>query len=529
MPNSYYNNDNAPVNATKANAQNEDADRDALEAAFDLLPSPTDIARGELNYQGTDTGAVNAYAVAITRITALANGQRVTFVPAATNTAASTLNVSALGASAILALDGSALGAGEIVANRPAVVIRHGTNWFLQNTAVNASARVAAAAASASSAAASALAAQASADAADATANAVLWVSGTTYPLGFNVYSPIDYKTYRRIIAGAGTTDPSLDAVNWTAVSGGLRLAISRRTSNTALAATDKGTFVIVTSGTFTQTRDTIENLGPDWFAYYQNAGTGNITITTDGVTYVMYPGEMRLLFINAALDGLDSRVLNSFEVTFNSSGTFTKPPGYLSFPGVAHSAGASGARDASAAKGGHGGGAFPFDIPYDDMSTTETITVGAGGASRTTDGVPNAGGDSAVGTLVVVKGASATVSGAVSLGGAALSLDAVGVGFDGVNEATSNGRSAVWGGATSEADAGGASGSSIYGGAAGGSHDGTLRAAGTSIFGGDGGAAGDATNGADGQQPGGGGGATRTGTQSGKGGDGRVVIRGKF
>lgn len=47
---------------------------------------------------------------------------------------------------------------------------------------------------------------------------AVLWVSGTTYTLGFLVYSPINYQNYRRIIAGAGTTDPSLDTTNWTAV-----------------------------------------------------------------------------------------------------------------------------------------------------------------------------------------------------------------------------------------------------------------------------------------------------------------------
>lgn len=58
-------------------------------------------------------------------------------------------------------------------------------------------------------------AALASAQAAAANTNAPLWVSGTTYAVGFLVYSPANGRTYRRRTAGAGTTDPSLDATNW--------------------------------------------------------------------------------------------------------------------------------------------------------------------------------------------------------------------------------------------------------------------------------------------------------------------------
>lgn len=50
-------------------------------------------------------------------------------------------------------------------------------------------------------------------------AGAVLWVSGTTYVVGDARYSPINLQTYRRKVAGAGTTDPSLDAGNWVIVS----------------------------------------------------------------------------------------------------------------------------------------------------------------------------------------------------------------------------------------------------------------------------------------------------------------------
>jgi hypothetical protein len=57
--------------------------------------------------------------------------------------------------------------------------------------------------------------ASASAIAAAATSNAVKWVSGTTYAEGAGAWSPLNYKAYRRKVAGAGTTDPSLDIINW--------------------------------------------------------------------------------------------------------------------------------------------------------------------------------------------------------------------------------------------------------------------------------------------------------------------------
>lgn len=58
-------------------------------------------------------------------------------------------------------------------------------------------------------------AAEFAAAAADSTSKAVAWVSGTSYAFGFNVYSLIDAKTYRRRVAGAGTIDPALDNTNW--------------------------------------------------------------------------------------------------------------------------------------------------------------------------------------------------------------------------------------------------------------------------------------------------------------------------
>lgn len=60
--------------------------------------------------------------------------------------------------------------------------------------------------------------AAASAAAAAASAGIIAWVSGTTYVIGDARWSPINFQSYRRITNGAGTTDPSLDITNWTAI-----------------------------------------------------------------------------------------------------------------------------------------------------------------------------------------------------------------------------------------------------------------------------------------------------------------------
>lgn len=89
------------------------------------------------------------------------------------------------------------------------------------------------------SAAADAVSAAASASTAASVAGAVAWVSGTTYALNDAAISQIDFQTYRRIIAGAGTTDPSADATNWTllgGVSSGLKSATTTVAVSTATA-----------------------------------------------------------------------------------------------------------------------------------------------------------------------------------------------------------------------------------------------------------------------------------------------------
>ena len=69
-------------------------------------------------------------------------------------------------------------------------------------------------------ASASATAAAASELAAANTANVAAWVSGTTYAVGVNRYDTTDFLTYRRKVAGAGTTRPGLDPTNWQLLTG---------------------------------------------------------------------------------------------------------------------------------------------------------------------------------------------------------------------------------------------------------------------------------------------------------------------
>ncbi|MDP1664141.1 MAG: hypothetical protein Q8L79_03365 [Methylobacter sp.] len=72
------------------------------------------------------------------------------------------------------------------------------------------------------------------------------WISGSTYAYGVVVWSPIDFLSYRRKVAGAGTTDPSLDATNWATLNG---LVDSSTTSNSI--GTGEKTFTVSTGKGF--------------------------------------------------------------------------------------------------------------------------------------------------------------------------------------------------------------------------------------------------------------------------------------
>ena len=100
----------------------------------------------------------------------------------------------------------------------------------------------------ASAAAVSATASAAAAANSAASAGAVLWVSGTSYAVGYVVYSPIDFQNYRCIQTTSGTTDPSLDTTNWVAIGGGSgglteQTATTTATTQTAIATYAKADY----------------------------------------------------------------------------------------------------------------------------------------------------------------------------------------------------------------------------------------------------------------------------------------------
>lgn len=306
------------------------------------------------------------------------------------------------------------------------------------------------------------------------------------------------------------------------------------RTSNTILTANDYGKLIDITSGTFTQTFDPCASLQDGWWVRIRNSGTGDVTLdpsstqTIDSRTsFIMFPGEVRDIFCNGS--ALFSVVVNPFFRRITSTySNMPIPPGYQRFGIRAWSGGASGQRTNNAAtlsRGGAGGGCVETILPASLFSTTETVTIGAGGAAVTTVANGNVGGDTTFGSLIGAYSGSAWTQGGSAMDGlteTSIISEASYLGGGG-NVATPH--ATIWGGASTSVNGTADSASSLYGGAAGGALTATavVRAAGTSVFGGNGGAASSAGNGTAGSQPGGGGGATQTGTQSGAGGAGEV------
>ncbi len=322
------------------------------------------------------------------------------------------------------------------------------------------------------------------------------------------------------------------------------------RTSNTILDGTNRGNLIDITSGTFSQTFTAATTLGSGWFVYLRNSGTGVITLDPnaseliDGLTtYLMYGGETRL--IQCSGTGFTSVVLSSFYHTFTASGSFTKPPGYSAFQGLLWSGGGSGGKSASDVTGGSGAGASFFTLPSSSIGTTQTVTIGAGGASQTScsaDG--NNGGVTSFAGITSSGGQGGIRGGGQSAKGGAgyfASLnEEITCGSNYANTAFVGGRVSSAPGNIGSGFYGGAGAAyslvasgSVYGGGGGG---GALAICGTnypvaasaSIFGGSGGAVSLSTNATAGSIPGGGGGASINGLgNSGAGGRGELRIWG--
>lgn len=220
---------------------------------------------------------------------------------------------------------------------------------------------------------------------------------------------------------------------------------------------------------------------------------------------------------------------------TFLSSGTWTKPTGYGANSQVhiqCWGGGGSGNKVSSAGVGGGGGGYNDRWISLSSLGSTETATVGAGGIAVSTS-TGNTGGTTSLGTWCsAFGGGPGTTSDSPGGGGGQLSA---GIAFlSGNPQVAANGsQNQGYGGSSFGVDAfilGGGGGDpsspgfkSVWGGGGGGGY--AAGAGGVSSFGGNGGAGVSASSGIAGTQPGGGGGGTSTGTVSGAGAAGQIII----
>ncbi len=146
-----YNQDNTKIGIVASSSYNSGTGLTTVLTNYGTVPNPitileygiqpktatTLVATGSgaqnlaYNY-AADTGAANAYAVALTPVpTAYAAGMLVVFKAGASNTTASTLAVNGMAAKNILRRSGSALAPKDILANQIVCVIYDGTQFLL--------------------------------------------------------------------------------------------------------------------------------------------------------------------------------------------------------------------------------------------------------------------------------------------------------------------------------------------------------------------------------------------------------------
>lgn len=266
----------------------------------------------------------------------------------------------------------------------------------------------------------------------------------------------------------------------------------SARTSNAVLTAADRGALIDLT-GTFTQTFAAASALGNGWYCYIRNGGTGDITLDPSGseqidglASYVMYPGEVRLVLCDGA--AFRTVVLNSFYKVFTASGNFIKPPGYSAFEGLLWGAGGGGWNSS----GGGGGGCSPILVAATSIAASTPVLVGAGG-----DGSYTSAGDGGTSSFSGVEASGGRTGYAQGFGGSPGSMPRT-------NQGSRN--SDYGGGVGVSSSSSEPAGHSIYGGGGGGTSSTNF---GRSVVGGNGG-----SGSLDAQAPGGGGGPRKSGAR---------------
>lgn len=307
--------------------------------------------------------------------------------------------------------------------------------------------------------------------------------------------------------------------------------------------------------------------------AYVDAGGNVNASTTSKGIVEEATAAEVLAGSATGATGArlfINPSTLPTINVqTFTASGTWTKPSAGTKVLVQAWGGGGSGGMGTSLDCGGGGGGGAYMEkwFAIGDCGATETVTIGAGGAKKTSAGAGNVGGNTTFGSLVTVYGGGGGAGNTGGAGGGGGGIKAVGSvgsastgGAGGSPVAGAGGSSAIGGGSnfggagggagngagigyaggeavfgggggggTGQGSGGGAGGASYYGGGGGGAGAGDSTpgggAGGVSLYGGNGGAgAYDANNATAGTQPAGGGGGSELG-ESGAGADGKCIV----
>jgi hypothetical protein len=203
----------------------------------------------------------------------------------------------------------------------------------------------------------------------------------------------------------------------------------------------------------------------------------------------------------------------------FTSSGTWNKNPGatWVYVEAIGGGGGGSNTTGTDEDSGGTGGEFTAKLFRASEVSSSETVTIGAGGSGRAAgdSGGGSDGGETSFGTLVTSRGGP---------GGTGSHLVGPGMPGAGVSNSIDKSNAFVFPQAGTGGYDDGAGRNTIYGGAGGGS---ASASGGTSTYGGDGGD-GDTTadtKAGNGSVPGGGGGGSSNDGGGGDGGDGRVRV----
>lgn len=197
MANDYFDTGNyTPLQADSlARSANVNAIATAIEAGFDKLPSEARLKQNRVTH-GTFGGTANAHTCTLPHtISSYTAGLHISYVPTLTNTSAVTVNVDGVGAVSIKRPDGTALQAGDVVANATLELRHNGTDFNVigappgmitsaATQATNAATSATAAATSAAAAASSATAAATSETNAAASAAKLSGTSSTSVAIG---------------------------------------------------------------------------------------------------------------------------------------------------------------------------------------------------------------------------------------------------------------------------------------------------------------------------------------------------------